>query len=86
MLQIKIFLPDEAHILFTHIELKILSGKERKVRFDYILKAHGQNQARNGKYMKNPVLQQPAGTASVQDIVRCILLLYGKQDLFRHWE
>lgn len=80
MLQLR-FLPSEPNILITHAELKILSGKEKKVNFYYILKAHSQNQARNGRDMKNLVLQQPAGTASFQVTGRCILLLYGKQDL-----
>jgi len=36
--------------------------------------------------MKKLVLQLPAGTAAVQVTVRCILLLYGNQDLSRSCE
>lgn len=85
MLQLRLYL-SEPNILYTHVELKVLHGKEKKVSLDYILKVYSQNHARKGRYMKTLVLQPPAGIASVQVIVRCILLLYNKQDLFRSCE
>lgn len=85
MLQLLLYL-SEPNILYIYVEPKVLHGKERKVSFYYILKPYSQNHARKGRYMKNLVLQPPAGTASVQVIVRCILLLYNNQDLFRSCE